>query len=316
MSHFPVPSEYSLQLSHTHLKDFSEDSFIIKKAKGVYLYDIDGNKYMDFSLDSGAIFAEHSPPRLTKFIKNALSSGFNSLNHHNKFLYKAQKNWQSISHHNYISFHSSFINMLLSLISSLEKPKITIAYNTHFIYEELKMLNPLVTFVFCNDIESYDNIDILLFEERNEDMSLFSGDKLPKITVEIHSRFLFRDQKKERPFSKEYLHFIYESPFAGQKIGVLASSFEISYPSPSFEEGIFYLEGSKYYHQLSKLSLPKFKHPKFISYEGYALCQEKLDTKFFQERGVYLRGQILYFSPLHTTHDIKRLQKSLDAYFS
>ena len=80
MSHFPNPEEYSLKQSLSHLEQLPSytKAFILKKAKGVYLYDIDENKYTDFDLNKGTIFTEHSPKRLTKFIKNVLSSGLRS----------------------------------------------------------------------------------------------------------------------------------------------------------------------------------------------------------------------------------------------
>lgn len=48
----------------------------IKKGKGPYLYDFDGNRYVDFDLSRGSLILGHSPPNLTKVIKSWLSRGF------------------------------------------------------------------------------------------------------------------------------------------------------------------------------------------------------------------------------------------------
>lgn len=320
MSKFPNPQEFSLTQSHTHFKQLPKTpyTFIIKKANGVYLYDIDSNKYTDFSLDNGNIYSEHSPSRLSKFIKNALSSGFNCVNHPNKFLFKAQKNWQNITILPHIGFYSSFTDMILSIFNTLpQKKEICIAYNTNFLYKQLQEFKNLVNLQPCNPLKSYENIDILLWEEFNDDFSTFTlPQDRPNICIQQHSRYLFRhDKKKEYSFHKDLSHFIYCTPFGGKHIGVLASANPISYHVPSFDNGILFLEGAKYYLTLKNKTNIYFSHPNFSSYHGFAVCKEYLDPSFFLQRGIYLHNNMLFFSPLHTEHDLRRLKKALEEYF-
>jgi len=46
---------------------------VMKRGKGPYLYDYDGNRYVDFYLDGGNLLLGHSPPRVTKIIKSWLN---------------------------------------------------------------------------------------------------------------------------------------------------------------------------------------------------------------------------------------------------
>lgn len=47
----------------------------IKRARGVYLYDEKGNRYLDLYLDGGRAFCGHRPNGLSNTIKNAVSRG-------------------------------------------------------------------------------------------------------------------------------------------------------------------------------------------------------------------------------------------------
>jgi glutamate-1-semialdehyde aminotransferase len=59
------------------LLDEGSDSFpAIKRGKGPYLYDYDGNRYVDFSLDRGSLNLGHSDPRVTTILKSWLGRGF------------------------------------------------------------------------------------------------------------------------------------------------------------------------------------------------------------------------------------------------
>lgn len=51
------------------------DPLLVKKAKGAYLYDYDGNKYLDYVLAYGALILGHSYPDVIKNLKQTLNSG-------------------------------------------------------------------------------------------------------------------------------------------------------------------------------------------------------------------------------------------------
>jgi hypothetical protein len=49
---------------------------LIRRGKGPYLYDYDGNRYVDFYLAHGALTLGHTPAGVTKIMKGWLSKGF------------------------------------------------------------------------------------------------------------------------------------------------------------------------------------------------------------------------------------------------
>ncbi len=55
MSDFPTPETYKTVFSKQHLKSFNnaESCFVLKKAKGAYLYDIRFNRPSPYSTCSG-----------------------------------------------------------------------------------------------------------------------------------------------------------------------------------------------------------------------------------------------------------------------
>jgi hypothetical protein len=48
----------------------------MKRGKGPFLYDHDGNRYVDFSLDGGSLNLGHAHPRVTSVMKSWLSRGY------------------------------------------------------------------------------------------------------------------------------------------------------------------------------------------------------------------------------------------------
>lgn len=50
-------------------------TLLFKRGKEDRLYDIDGNRYLDFALDGGRLLFGHAPSFLTQAVKNALSGG-------------------------------------------------------------------------------------------------------------------------------------------------------------------------------------------------------------------------------------------------
>ena len=51
------------------------EPIFIKRAKGCYIYDVDGNKFIDYVLSWGPMILGHANPKVTKMIKNAISKG-------------------------------------------------------------------------------------------------------------------------------------------------------------------------------------------------------------------------------------------------
>ncbi|MFH1615248.1 MAG: glutamate-1-semialdehyde 2,1-aminomutase [Planctomycetota bacterium] len=51
------------------------EPLVIEKAKGAYLYDVDGNKYIDYLMSWGAHILDHTHPDITEAIKKAVGRG-------------------------------------------------------------------------------------------------------------------------------------------------------------------------------------------------------------------------------------------------
>jgi glutamate-1-semialdehyde 2,1-aminomutase len=51
------------------------EPLFIKRAKGCYIYDVDGNKFIDYVLSWGPMILGHANPKVTKMVKNAISKG-------------------------------------------------------------------------------------------------------------------------------------------------------------------------------------------------------------------------------------------------
>ena len=56
-------------------KSVGGEPLFIKRAKGCYIYDVDGNKFIDYVLSWGPMILGHANPKVTKMIKNAISKG-------------------------------------------------------------------------------------------------------------------------------------------------------------------------------------------------------------------------------------------------
>jgi len=53
-------------------KAVGAEPLVIKKAKGAHLYDVDGNKYIDYLMSLGARILGHTHPDITEAIKKAV----------------------------------------------------------------------------------------------------------------------------------------------------------------------------------------------------------------------------------------------------
>ncbi|MGL4367733.1 MAG: hypothetical protein ACRCTQ_05600 [Brevinemataceae bacterium] len=317
MSSFAHPEHFSNHFSKKHAEYLllERDSLIIKKSKGVFLYDIDGNKYVDFYLQNGEIFAEYAPSRLTMFAKNALSYGINTPEHYHKFFYKTYKHWKTICNFDHLAFFPNFLEFTLALVNKINKKQITIACENEYLISLVSLLKPLVEVVLLEDATiPKQPYDIVFFEDDRN--GTIEWNSLANYLVQVHSRFLFRHNKKVITFNQDWNHLILAVPFAGRGLCVAASKFLMNYPPSTFEDGIILLEGAKYFHQLIKMDVPVFNHKHIVSYHGYACTEEYLDPVFFQKRGIYLKRNKLFFSPLHTEHDFRRLNKALNEYFN
>ncbi|MCP3032710.1 aspartate aminotransferase family protein [Halobacillus sp. A1] len=62
-----------------NIKSFDPYPVIMKKGKGAYLYDVDGNEYIDYLLSYGALMHGHGHPEINKAIHNQIEEEGTSL---------------------------------------------------------------------------------------------------------------------------------------------------------------------------------------------------------------------------------------------
>ena len=91
--------------------------FVVKKEKDQYIYDIDGNKYADFSLHSGSVICGHNFKTITRFVKNGIPAG-TSQGFVDKFRYPLVKFFRTFAGFDYISFYGSAAGAFAALAAA------------------------------------------------------------------------------------------------------------------------------------------------------------------------------------------------------
>ncbi|SFB73710.1 hypothetical protein SAMN02745150_00493 [Brevinema andersonii] len=314
MSNFPDPITFSQHNTHIYLSKMSISNdqipLVLKKIKGVYLYDIDGFKYTDFNLQNGEISFSYTPRVLTKIYKNALSSGIGHACCYNKFLLKAYRYWEELTQ-NGVSFFSDPIYAVLSFLNDIKNTnKISIACSSDYIYRMLEPLREFIDVTYC-----YENTysDLLIYEPIFEDGSLFDADRFyAHKKLVVYNRFFFRQQLNfncKHPILLSYF-------FAGKPLTVLIGNQNncVDKNRLSIYETILFMEGAKYLKKQMKRKNLKVCHHFLNSFNGFAIAKKPLDFNFFCKRGIIANDLILFFSPYHTEHDLRRLYKALDEY--
>jgi len=59
----------------SNVRFFEPYPFVVEKAKGAYIYDIDGNKIIDFALGYGPMILGHDHPQVVKAVRAAIGKG-------------------------------------------------------------------------------------------------------------------------------------------------------------------------------------------------------------------------------------------------
>ncbi len=49
--------------------------FFVKKGKGAYIYDVDGNRYVDYVMSYGPLLFGHAPAKVLSAVRKALTHG-------------------------------------------------------------------------------------------------------------------------------------------------------------------------------------------------------------------------------------------------
>lgn len=255
----------------------------LKKAKGVHLYDCDGNKFLDFSMQGGEVVFGHGNEACTKYAKNAISAGLSSAGAHPKDSLRALRLWQKRLH-SPLALYNSLLEAFIYL-AKVRGIK-SFSYSNGYIKNLLAPLEGIMPITAEGGFRLYEP-------------ALGEGGDLA-----LHSRFFYRGNSTSAP-----LNILHASPFGGKDCALIYGEHLPSAPQLSFENSALLAEGAKF----KPLPYADFAHPLAESRGGYALLKKEISLQKALEAGLVIEGDILFFSPLHTPHDMKRLKKFLDS---
>ncbi|MGL5253925.1 MAG: hypothetical protein ACRC9L_02755 [Brevinema sp.] len=260
-------------------------SLIIKKSKGVYLYDTKGNKYRDFSLQHGEIWLGHGHASLTKYAKNAISSGLSNAGHEVRFAEKAKNIWQKKTALP-VSCHNTILEALCAFIKHHRIS--SIGFTNKYLEQLLEPLNGIISVK--------PQAEWMLYEPALESAPT-------PTSLAVHSRFYYRQASA---FDKWNL--LHSSPFGGKSCSLLIGENMPLSSRLGFEEALIIVEGAKF----SPQEFLSFSHPLLEMHSGWARLKKNIDPSIFLEQGIYIESDMLFFSPSHSENDLKHLKKALD----
>jgi len=311
MSDFPRNQVYHNQTTKTLLKKmngFTQNTQIIwKKLKGVYLYDLDQNKYCDFSLGKGTCFRGHNPPALTHYVKNAVSVGGDNLTAtsiHFRLFKELSKSFPK--YHPFL--YANFGEAILSFVHHHQSKKIAVIGKE--LLEKVRFYIPSAV-----PADSNQKYDLLVYEPLDFDHDLsevepaISSDQL-SLCIETRS---FSRIYSGRLLSQNANILICDTLSNGLTSGVLLIKSEnlqgTGLPTPT---AMAMSENLKYFRKLQKIDIPVLNHP-LISYQNGLVF--KLDPQVslsnLQSLGIYFENHTGYLSPEHSSHDLRRLHNAL-----
>lgn len=315
MSDFPKEN-YSTKLSSvfiSKLKSYglnSELPLIIRKEKNQYLYDIDMNKYTDFFLNNGSVIAGHNNKVLTKYIKNAISIGTESI-FLNKFYYKLVRLFSSITTIKNIEFYTS-VFFAFSEIFSHNRFK-SIGVNSSYLSNLLKFYFPDLNIVYPVQKKS---VDLFIFEplefDNNLELTDFKNIKAKKY-CSYEGRTFFR-------INQGFIYSIDEVDYVlagniianGMDSAVLISRESLKTQIIPAYLSVAILETTKYYIR-KKMEFPTVNYDFVKNQKGGILkLNFQRELKELLKKGVFLIGDIAFLSIFHTEHDLKRLEKAFN----
>ncbi len=320
MSEFPSPENFKINISKSQLRRLnfygikSDYPFVVKREKNQYVYDVDGNKYVDFFLNNGSVIAGHNSKILTKYIKNAISVSTESI-FINKFYYKLIKEFTSISSFDFIQFYSSQYEGMYQLLKFLNPQNI--AVNSMFLVDFIRNFFPEQKVFYYKNFKK--SVDLFVFEpldfEDNLEIFNFKDVKAKKYCL-FESRTAFRF-KPGFLFGLEDVDYIFCGNIIsnGMDSCVILSRKNIPQKVIPGYLSLCIHETLKYYKR-------KVPHCSFLTVKskfveiakgGILKLNKEIDQKRLLSCGIFLKGKILFLSILHTEDDLKRLNKAIGA---
>ncbi len=319
MSDFPDGIDLSLKLSGARLHSLNDTlpegagPFIVRKEKDQYVYDIDGNKYVDFSMNEGSVICGHNNKSVSSYIKNAISSGI-SADFINKLYYPLLKLIKTFVPRGRIYFYDSAKTALISLFSDLKPASAGVSS---------RYLAGLVSAAGGTKVEiavKERQYDILLFEpiDFDGDLSEFKYHEYKaKLKCSVESRTAFRIKRAFMTDLGEADVILCSGVIAnGLDTAIIVSErhFESEilplYKTAAVMETLkLYLAAPGFHTMKWNYNSPAIRHSRgsiFKTIRNY----NNIDLL---KHGIILKNGTGFCCRLHTGHDMKRLLDALAA---
>lgn len=319
MSDFPSPETYSAAVSAGQIKWLKPQDetdvypIVFNRGKGQYLYDLDGNKYIDYYLNNGSIILGHSSAHITPLIKNAISSGI-SLYGYNKYSYKLNKLFGNICEFKETAFYQSEVEALVYLVN-LVKPE-TIGAGSSYLLKKLQSYFPGIKISKAEKNNYYDLAILEPIDFDNDLSDISYAHYKSRVICSYESRAAFRLKPGFIKKQSDCDFLLSSSNIAnGLDCAVLMSDKPMkSGPVTQFQSAAIY-ETVKYY--TLKINYNDFlvnADSKIILYKRANIFKIRSDLNpcGLIKYGIYIKGDICFISPVHTEHDINRLIKALE----
>ena len=321
MSDFPNPENYRKSVSDSHLRQLellgmsSSFPMVLGKEKGVYLYDLDGNKYVDFFMNNGAAICGHNSGTLTQFVKNALSVGSESV-FQNKFALRLMRQFRDALDFRFAMFFDSATDFLAGWTSQFSG--LTVGVNTDYLYELLK---PFEKSIRLEKIPSITGVyDCVVYEPIDFDGDLkdvHPGEFAAERKIAWESRTAFRLKYGFLSDLSQIDGIVVSDSVAN---GLSACAFftddetlrVAGKPIPAYK-AVAMNEALKMYRR--KIDYTEFKWKTEIPHcEAVRASIARVsipDGAQTYSQGVFIKPPLLFLSTLHTQHDIRRLTKAI-----
>jgi hypothetical protein len=286
---------------------------IVKREKDQYIYDIDGNKYIDFNLNEGSVLCGHNYKSISVYVKNALSSGSSS-GYVNRLYYPLRKLFKSFVQFKYISFYESGRTALSAIFRDLGVK--VIGVSSRYLAGLVSGMMPGLRVEFA---EKGKNYDILLFEpiDFDGDLTDFNYNKYKaKWKCSVENRAAFR-------IKSSFMRNLEEVPIilcSGVIANGLDSAVIISHRH--FEGELIPLYKTAAIMETVKIFLKRegFLSKAFnfdteaISFKRGSIFKTSHPYPYLEllKSGIILKNGTGFLCMQHTEHDIMRLEKALE----
>lgn len=320
MSDFPR-DEYRTALSASHFRSLKNGGyadarfappFVVKKEKDACLYDIDGNKYVDFDLRDGSVIAGHAHRTLTQFIKNGISSGLSS-GLLNKFTHRLVRLFREIADFKNIAFFGGGAQAYLSVIRSARPAKISVT--SSYLLEKLSPFGAVMAekgkpcgLLFYEPVDFDDKLEAL-------DPGEYEADK--KCAVESRTAFRLKSGFMTDPAKTDYV-LSADNIANGMDSAVVLSQSETAGELLPVYKSVAVLETMKYFRRRPELA--SMDHKKVnAALNGPVIWKGSIfkfrhgpETALLLKHGIYLKGNTGFLCAEHTGQDWNRLMEAVE----